>query len=91
MPILNDIMDHEVLGPKLREARAEGAREGREEGRQEGREEEGRLILSQLLKKRFGRLPVWAAKRLAAMAPADIEKAALQLLDAASLEELLGR
>jgi predicted transposase YdaD len=91
MPILNDIMDHEVLGPKLRKARAEGERAGRQEGREEGRQEGERLILARQIEKRFGRIPAWAAKSLDAMTPGQLEDAALRLLDATSLRELLGR
>src|SRR5437016_79618 len=43
MPILDDIMDHDLLGPAIRrgmeQGREEGRHEGREEGRHEGREE----------------------------------------------------
>ncbi len=59
---MNDFMEPEVFGPKLRAAR-----------------------------KRFGRLTVRAAKRVAAMTLAEVERAALQLPDGGSLEELLGR
>jgi hypothetical protein len=37
MPILDDIMDHDLLGPAIRQ----GREAGREEGREEGRREEG--------------------------------------------------
>ncbi len=46
MPILLDIMDHEVIGPAIRKGLEQGRQEGRLEGRQEGRLEgrqEGRL------------------------------------------------
>jgi hypothetical protein len=79
MPILNDIMDHGVLGPEIRKARAEGRQEGEHE------------IVLRLIEKRFGPLPAWAAIRLDDMDLAEIEKAALRLLDANSLEELLAR
>jgi hypothetical protein len=42
------------------------------------------------IEKRFGAVPVWARQRLEAMSAPDIEEAALRLLDAHSLEELLG-
>jgi predicted transposase YdaD len=87
MPILNDIMDHEVLGPKLRKARAEGERAGREDGIERGE----RQILTRMIEKRFGRIPVWAAKSLDAMTPGQLEATALRLLDAATIKELLGR
>ncbi len=46
MPILNDILSHEVIGPAILQGREEGRAEGRQEGRQEGRVEgrqEGRV------------------------------------------------
>ena len=73
MPILDDIMDHEVLGPKIREGIAQGER---------------RIVLRQI-EKRFGPMPAWAEQRLAAMATAEIDDVALRLLDAASLKDLL--
>ncbi len=36
MPILNDIMDHDVLGPIFREGKEEGKQEGLREGLQKG-------------------------------------------------------
>ena len=90
MPILNDIMDHEVLGPKLRQARAEGLEEGREEGRQEGLQQGERHVLARQIQKRFGSLPVWMSQRLDRMTVAEIEDTALRLLDATSLEDFLG-
>jgi hypothetical protein len=45
MPILDDIMDHDVLGPAIRE------------GMQKGRQEGELTILRRLLTKRFGDLP----------------------------------
>lgn len=79
MPILDDIMDHEVLGPKLRAAMAQGRQEGE------------RDMLARLIERRFGPIPEWALKRLDSMSTGDLEDAALRVLDANSLEELLGR
>ncbi len=75
MPILDDIMDHELLGPMIRKARAE----------------EGRQIVLRQIEKRFGPLPPWVQTRLDGMQIDEIESAALRLLDAGTLEELLGR
>ena len=86
MPILNDIMDHEVLGPKLRDAMARGLKEGRQEGRQEGELE----IVRRMVAKRFGGLPGWAESKLNEMTIVEIENMADRLLDAYSLEELFG-
>ena len=76
MPVLNDILEHEVLGPAI----LQGRREGRREGRQE-------LLLRQI-EKRFGPLPSWVESRLVSLSSPELEDAALRLLDAASLEEV---
>lgn len=78
MPILDDIMDHEVLGRE----RKRGIALGREEG-------ERGLIMRQL-PRRFGPVPDWAKQRLESLSPAELEPIALRLLDAQTLEELLG-
>jgi hypothetical protein len=74
MPILDDIRDHDLLGPVIRRAR----------------QEEGKTIVVRQIEKRFGTVPAWARQRLEAMSTADIEEVALSLLDAHNLEELLG-
>ena len=81
MPLLNDLMDDAVFGPKLRSARREGLEEGRREG-------ERQIVLRQI-ERRFGPAPDWAAHRLDAMTVAEIENVADRLLDAPSLEDLL--
>ena len=72
MPILDDIMDHDVLGREFRR--------GLEKGR------EG-VILRQS-EKRFGPLPQWARERIESMTSTEVEEVALRLFDARSLEEL---
>jgi hypothetical protein len=73
MPILDDIMDHDLLGPILRR------------GRQEGEQ----TIVMRLIEKRFGPVPAWARQRLEAMSAPELEETGLRLLDARGLEELL--
>jgi len=85
IPILNDIMDHELFGPRIREAKDLGRAEGRVEGRVEGEQ----TIVIRLIEKRFGTVPAWSRQRIEAMPAAQIEQVALRLLDAESLEELL--
>jgi hypothetical protein len=75
MPILDDIMDHDILGPAIRQGRMEG---------------ELTVVMRQI-EKRFGPVPAWARQRLEAMSAPEVEETALRLLDAASLEELLGK
>ena len=60
MPILNDILQHEILGREYKKGRQEGRKEGRQEGRQEGE----LTILIRQIKKRFGSVPKWAEERL---------------------------
>jgi Domain of unknown function (DUF4351) len=75
MPILDDILDDGYLGPMIMDARAGEARQ---------------IVLRQI-EKRFGPLPAWVQTRLDDMQIDEIESAALRLLDAGTLEELLGR
>lgn len=81
MPLLNDILDHEVLGREFKK----GLQEGRQEGRQEGEV----AILRRQIEKRFGSVPGWADERLAARTTPELEELSIRLLDANSLEELL--
>jgi len=77
MPILNDILDHEVLGREYKR------------GRQEGKQEGELNVLKRLLVKRFGPIPAWAEERPAQSTVAEIERLAERQVDVASLEELL--
>ena len=81
MPILEDIMDHKVLGPERRK----GIEIGREQGLEEG---ERKIVLRQIAK-RFGPVPAAARKRIEALPASKLERIALRLLDAGSLGELL--
>ena len=86
MPILNDIMDHDVLGPIFREGKQAGLQEGLQEGLQKGE----LAILRRLLAKRFGTPPAWVEERLANLATAELEDLSLRLFDAHSIDELFG-
>jgi len=81
MPILNDILDHEVLGREYKKGLQVGAQQGRQEGKLD--------LLRHQIEKRFGPLPSWAEQRLAQLPIPEIETIGLRLLDAKSLEELL--
>ena len=83
MPVLNDIMDNKVIGPAIRQGRAEGRIEGRVEGQME-------LVLSQI-QKRFGRIPPAVGQRIAALKPAQLKRVGLRLLDAQPIEDLFAR
>ena len=86
MPILNDIMDHKVLGREYKRGRAEGIADGRQDGIQQGE----LRILRRLLEKRFGPIPEWVEGRLSGRSAEDLEAISIRLLEARSLEELLG-
>jgi hypothetical protein len=74
--------------------RAEGWKKGREEGEAVGREE-GRIegqaeLLFRLLEHRFGPLPLHVGGRVLDAPPRKLDKWALRVLTAASLDEVLG-
>jgi hypothetical protein len=76
MPILNDIMDHKVLGPAIRQ--------GREEGMQEGE----LIILRRQISKRFGPLSASVNDRLSRLSTSELEDLSLRLFDATSIDDL---
>jgi predicted transposase YdaD len=80
MPILNDILDHEVIGPAILKGRQEGRQEGLQEGRQE--------LLQRQLEKRFGPLPTWVIARLSGLSSIELDDVAVRLLESARLEQL---
>ena len=86
MPILDDIMDHKVIGPAIRQGLAKGL----EQGRQEGKQEEATNILRRLITERFGPLSPTNADRLAKMSVPELEELSSRLLRASSLNDLFG-
>ena len=80
VPVLNDIMDHEVIGPAIRQ--------GLEQGRQEGRQEEALSVLRRVIEKRFGPVPGWVEERLKIQSVAQLEELAVRAIDAPNLEDL---
>ncbi len=87
MPILDDIMDHDLLGPLIRKSRLEGKQEGRHEGRHEG---ELNLLRLQL-NRRFGSIPSWADENLSRLTSAELEDLSLRMFDAKTIDELFKR
>ena len=83
-----DIMQNKVLGPAIRQGLEQGLQQGREEGREEGRRGMARM-LTNVLEKRFGTLPPWAAARLASASPETLDFWSLRLDDSAGLQEIL--
>jgi predicted transposase YdaD len=87
MPILLDIMDHDVIGPAIRK----GRKEGKAEGRLEGKIEEASAIAQRQLAARFGPLSPATKKRLAKLTLPELEDLAIRLLTAKSIAELFPR
>ena len=77
MPILNDIMDHGIIGREWKR------------GRESGFEEGEKLIVLRLIGQRFGPIPDTIRKRIEAMPPSRIEQIAMRIMDAANLEDAL--
>ncbi len=91
MPILLDIMDHDVIGPAIRKGRREGKAEGKAEGKLEGKIEEAVILAQRLLTARFGPLSPATKKRLARLTLPELEDLAIRLLTAKSINELFPR
>jgi predicted transposase YdaD len=81
MPILNDIRDHEVLGPLIIEGERKGERKGELKGELK--------VLRRLIEKRFGTIPAEAEQRLSKMTVDELDALSDRVLDARNLEELL--
>jgi hypothetical protein len=73
MPILDDIMDHAVLGRERKR--------GIEMGKQE--------ILLEQIAQRFGPVPDWARQSVSQMSGAELQRLGLRVLSAINLEDLL--
>ena len=87
MPILLDIMDHDVIGPAIRK----GRKEGKAEGRLEGKIDEASAIAQRQLAARFGPLSHATKKRLAKLNLPELEDLTIRLLTAKSITELFPR
>jgi hypothetical protein len=85
MPILNDVLENKVLGREFKRGLKEGKQQGLEEGELSGELK----VLRRQIEKRFGPLPDWAEKRLAARSASELEELSVRVLDAETLEELL--
>jgi hypothetical protein len=92
VPILNDILDHEVLGREfkhgLQQGLQQGVQQGLQQGVQQGAQQEALAMLHGLLEGRFGVLPAWVEQKLANRSVAELEKISVRVLNARSIEEL---
>ena len=81
MPLLNDIMDHKVIGPAIRQ--------GRKEGREEGSRETALRMVLRLIGDRFGPVPESTKKRLAGFPEPKLEQCAIRIMKARTIEDVL--
>jgi hypothetical protein len=81
MPLLDDILDNRVLGREFRR--------GLEQGMEQGLHQGELTVLLRQIEKRFGAVSPTLRERLAALSGSELETAALRLLDARTLDELL--
>jgi predicted transposase YdaD len=91
MPILYDIMDHDVIGPAIRKGLRKGRAEGKAEGKLEGKIEEAAALAQRQLTARFGPLSPKTKKCLAKLTLPELEDVAIRLLTAKSISELFPR
>ena len=94
MPVLSDIMDHDLIGPAIRQGIKEGIKEGRKEGLQQGLEQSHealRKLVSRLIEKRFGPISTSTEAQFSSLTPAELEDLITRLVDARSVEELFAK
>jgi predicted transposase YdaD len=95
MPILNDIMDHDIIGPAIRQGMQQGIQQGMQQGRlaglQEGRLDGLRDVTRHLIEKRFGPLPNRLEAQLLGLTADELDAMALDVIDAGSVEALFRR
>ena len=79
MPILDDIMDHQIIGPAIRQGRIEGRIEGTLD------------ILREQITDRFGTPSPETEERLAKMSVAELKGLGVRLMHVKSLTELFNQ
>ncbi len=75
MPIFNDLLDHEVLGPAIKQGIQQGELS----------------VLRRQLEKRFGPLPDWAEQRLLSLSTSELDDLSIRVLEARNIRDLLGQ
>lgn len=73
----------------IEQGRQKGLQQGRQQGRQQGQVDAERAVLRRLLAKRFGAIASDVERRIAAAAPADLERWIERVLDAPSAEAVV--
>jgi hypothetical protein len=76
MPITEDILTHQIIGPAYREGWQKGYREG------------VLTVLRRQLVKRFGPIPAWREERLALCSVSELIELCDHMLDAQTPEDL---
>jgi len=79
MPILDSMLDHNIIGPAIRQGLEQGFLQGQLD------------ILRRQIGKRFGTLPAWVDERLGKLSTTELEDLSLRFVDAKSLDELFAR
>ena len=87
MPIHYDIRDHEVIGPVIRQERAQALAEGEKAGRRQ----EAVSLLQRQLTTRFGTLSTTTTRRLAKLTLAELEDLAIRFVTAKNVNDLFRR
>jgi predicted transposase YdaD len=90
VPVYIDPLKMPFIRHEFKRGLVEGKKEGLVEGEKKGIVEGELAIIRRLIQKRFGRIPVWAAKRLKSCSAEQLEELSERVLDAGSLKELLG-
>ncbi len=78
MPIETSILEHDVLGPLFLKGVQQGVQKGEV------------AVLRRQIQRRFGALPGWASDKLESLSTSSLEDLSERVLDATSVEELLG-
>lgn len=85
MPVLENILDHKVLGREFKR----GLEQGREQGLQQGLQRGELTLMRILIEDRFGSIPQELASRISAMSPTELERFARRISRAGTVDELL--
>ena len=91
MPIHYDIRDHEVIGPVIREERAQGLAEGLAEGEKAGRRQEAVSLIERQMTARFGILSPATTRRLSKLSLPELEDLAVRFVTAKNVNDLFRR